>query len=117
MAGKRDARRLYWQDLLDRHAKSGLSIRQFCFRQGISEPSFYMWRRRLGSSTVAEPQPASRGEHRLKTDREFIPLTLLDESGTLEVIHPHGYRVRVTGDVNARALECILNILDGRHAQ
>ena len=34
-----------------------------------------------------------------------------------EVVHPRGYRVRVSGEVNAAALQCIVGVLDaGRHA-
>jgi hypothetical protein len=49
-----------------------------------------------------------------RTGREFIPLTLLDSAAAWEVVHPLGYRVRVSGEVNAAALQCILGVLDGR---
>jgi hypothetical protein len=45
---------------------------------------------------------------------EFIPLTLRDSGGALEVIHPLGYRIRVHGEVNVTALRQVLDVLDGR---
>lgn len=30
-------KQVYWQELIDRQAQSGLSIRQFCAEEGVSE--------------------------------------------------------------------------------
>ena len=117
MAGKKSReRQVYWQEMLDRQAGSGLSIRRFCVRERVSEPSFYMWRRRLSGRRSSEtrseltmPRVADSRE-----GREFIPLKLLDVSGALEVIHPVGYRIRVTGEVNGADLQRVLDVLDAR---
>ena len=37
----------FWQMVLETFKSSGLSIRQFCKQEGLSEPSFYAWRKRL----------------------------------------------------------------------
>ena len=37
----------FWRLVLDEQAKSGLTVRAFCRQEGISEPSFYAWRREL----------------------------------------------------------------------
>lgn len=37
-----------WRDVVKRHLASGLSGRAFCRREGLSEASFYAWRRTLG---------------------------------------------------------------------
>ena len=101
---------------MGRQAASGLSIRQFCKQEGISQQSFYNWRRRLGQGAVLTLQPAvtGRGRKEPATTREFIPLRLLDAPAAWEVVHPEGYRVRVSGDVTATALQCIVGVLDGR---
>src|SRR5690349_8706784 len=36
-----------WRDRLARWRGSDLSISEFCFREGVSPPSFYQWRKRL----------------------------------------------------------------------
>lgn len=33
--------------VLEEHASSGLSVRAFCKRESLSEPSFYSWRRKI----------------------------------------------------------------------
>ena len=48
----------FWQDALDRHAASGLSIPAFAREHGLAASSLYHWRRRL--NRAAEPLPAPR---------------------------------------------------------
>ncbi len=46
--GWRDpAKERRWRRVVRDWQASGLSVRQFCRRQGLSEPSFYAWRREL----------------------------------------------------------------------
>jgi hypothetical protein len=41
------ARERFWRRLVSRQPASGLSIRGWCARRRVSEPSFYAWRREL----------------------------------------------------------------------
>jgi len=41
------AKERYWRRLLRDWQRSGLTRRDFCVEQGISEPSFYAWRREI----------------------------------------------------------------------
>jgi transposase-like protein len=44
----RDAdREKNWRRNLTRHAKSGLTVRQFCRREKLHESAFYFWRRTI----------------------------------------------------------------------
>jgi hypothetical protein len=42
-----------WQERLARFERSGTTITQFCLDEGISTPSFFLWRRRLGGKPGA----------------------------------------------------------------
>ncbi len=57
------AKEAYWRDLLQRWQTSGLSIRDFCRRHRLSQPSFYAWRRTLAQRdrdrAAATPAPAT----------------------------------------------------------
>ena len=117
MARKKNTEReLHWRKIVDRQAGSGLSIRQFCAKEGISQPSFYAWRKRLREHKpdARRARKASRRTDELGHGREFISLRLRDSPGALEVIHPLGYQIRVTGEVNLSALRQVLEVLDGR---
>jgi len=47
MANRRrdSGREKLWRSRLARQAASRLSVRAFCQREGVAEPSFYAWRR------------------------------------------------------------------------
>ncbi|MGZ6300233.1 MAG: IS66 family insertion sequence element accessory protein TnpA [Candidatus Limnocylindria bacterium] len=67
---QRDAgKEAFWQDAVRRQSTSGLSVREFCKRHHLSEPSFYGWRRTLRGRDVHQPaeQPA------------FVPVVVRDE--------------------------------------
>ncbi len=117
MARKKSSEKeLQWRDVLRRQASSGLSIRQFCARERISQPSFYAWRRRLRES-AGRGKPSRTASRRMEpagSTGKFVSLKLLASTSTWEVIHPQGYRIRVRGEVNAATLRCVLGVLDGR---
>lgn len=119
MPKKSSEKQLYWQAMVNRQASSGLSIREFCRKEGVSEPSFYMWRKKLGepSRRKARAESLNHRGAESRNGREFIPLSLLETSGSVEVVHPLGYWVRITGEANITSLERILDVLDGRNAR
>jgi transposase len=47
-------RREDWRQLISEHKQSGLTVKAFCQKLGVSEALFYSWRKRV----VAEDQPA-----------------------------------------------------------
>lgn len=109
-----------WREILGRQADSGLSIRRFCAAEGISEPSFYAWRKKLRtrkSGSMGTARLEGRHEEMSDSTSLFIPLKLLDTAVKLEIVHPLGYRIQVTGDVNPVALRHVIETLDERAAR
>jgi hypothetical protein len=60
-----------WRDRLRRWRDSGQSVRQFCWREGVGEPSFYQWRKRL---------KRDRGG-RAVNPAVFLPVEVVDTPG------------------------------------
>lgn len=50
-------RRQFWNMAIDTWQASDLSIRQFCKQEGLSEPQFYLWRKKLAGSS---PKPVDQ---------------------------------------------------------
>jgi len=81
-----------WRRRLARRSTSGLSVAEYCSREGITVASFYYWRRRL----AAAPRPAP------VNPPLFVPLRLEDTrpeeppagSGSVELELPHHVRLR-----------------------
>ena len=101
-----------WQERLARFERSGKTITQFCFDEGISTPPFFVWRRRLGMKLGAVgSHSASRFAGKsARVDRHsghdhrqgnFIPVRVRDEvnsSGQLTTLTaelPGGTRLTI----------------------
>jgi transposase-like protein len=62
--------RAAWRDRLRRQADSGLTIEQFCAREGVSSATFHSWKRRLRLVELADTLPAS------PAPPAFLPVTV-----------------------------------------
>ena len=111
---------LRWREILKRQAGSGLSVREFCATEGVSQPSFYAWRRKFRErkNHGSRPRAARRPKDAPDQEHMFVPLELLggaDSSAqSLEIIHPLGYRVQIGGEVNPVSLRQVIQVLDER---
>jgi Transposase len=117
---KSEGRETFWRGILRRQAESGLSICRFCAAEGISEASFYAWRKKLRERRhdgTRARQSRGRDEVVSEDARLFVPLKLLDAVATLEIVHPRGCRIQVTGEVNPVALRQVIEALDERGAR
>ncbi len=103
----------HWREILQRQSGSGLSVRRFCAGEGISEPSFYAWRKRLRERSDGNRRLGRCGAEASDNSESFVPLKLLDAAAPLEIVHPLGYRVHLSGDVNPVALREVLEAFDG----
>jgi len=117
----------HWRQLLRSFSSSGLSVREFCARHGVSQAHFYSRRRQLAARTGL-PAPSSRP----RSGPLFVPLRVRDEdAGAPDVVavsdgparQAHGGRidlllgdvtVRLRGDVPGQRLAEVLAVLDRR---
>ena len=74
-------RERFWRETMSAWQSSGLSVRQYCRRHDLAEPSFYYWRREL--------QQRDDGQ-RASSASAFVPVTVLP-APTLEVRCPSGH--------------------------
>ncbi|MCP3994746.1 MAG: transposase [bacterium] len=85
-----------WRERLARFQGGGLTVAEFCRREGVSGPSFYQWRKRLqqGRGLLRETQQCDRSTDDARKTGHFVPVHV---SGlTAAVIElPHGVTVRV----------------------
>ena len=86
-------RERFWREAVAGHKKSGLSVRAFCVDRGLSEPSFYAWRREL----------AQRGRAAKSLAATFVPVQVVADS-MVEVVLPGGVVVRVPPATDATAV-------------
>ena len=97
----------FWQMAIDAWQSSGLSVRQFCKQEGLSEPSFYMWRKRLKKSS--DPKPDHRTDCSLEP---FIQVSLPTASSpVMEFVLSSGHTLRIPGGVDQPTLTTVLSAL------
>jgi transposase-like protein len=91
-----------WVDLIRQHEQSGAAVKVFCRDRGVSEPSFYSWRKRLATS-----QP--------------VRFALVETSGSamkdhapVELILASGDRLRIAPGTDTATLRTVLSVLRER---
>jgi transposase-like protein len=62
----------YWRGQLERQSPSGLSIRRWCRENGVSEPAYYVWRRKLQNRDHERGLPEC-GSHASLSEAAFAP--------------------------------------------
>jgi transposase-like protein len=90
-----------WRERVAAQEQGGLSVRRFCKEQGLTEHSFYAWRRRLREQG---PVRFALVERRLARQEPA------DAAG-LELILATGARLRIGAGVNAATLRTVLEAL------
>jgi len=91
----------YWRERIAAQERSGLSVQQFCKEQGLNNPSFYYWRKRLRQQTAVRFALIDTGAAPQHTSAEPC----------LELVLPTGERLRIGAGVNAAALRTVLEAL------
>lgn len=93
-----------WRKRLARFQCSNLTVAEFCRREGVSDPSFYQWRKRLQPGERAPQQ--RRQQDQATTDakqaRCFVPVNVSGLNAA-EIELPNGVTIRVPV-VSAEAL-------------
>jgi hypothetical protein len=88
-------RHALWRDRVHRQEASGLSISQFCAREGCAVSAFYAWKRRLSLMAPPDRCPAS------PTPSTFLPVTVrvvehpTDQPLPIEADLPNGIHLRI----------------------
>jgi transposase-like protein len=95
-------REQFWREAVAAWRKSGLSVRAFCSGRGLSEASFYGWRRTL--------QERDRRRPATQPGPTFVPLRVVP-GVVLEVELPGGLVVRVPAGAEAAAVAALVAAL------
>ena len=103
---QRDARKeQQWRQRIRQWRASGLTVRAFCEERGLSEPSFYAWRRELseryGAASVFVPVQVVADEPRLA-------------AGALELVVSGSRTVLVRPGFDAATLRQLLAVLEDK---
>ena len=121
MAKKRsEEKERYWRSVLQRQARSGVSIAKFCRSEGVSEPSFYSWKRALGGGEAKAKRAARSGARRVaarssEASPSFVPVEITEEPrpATIQVVWPNGLSAQVPAECDPAEVQAVLQVVDG----
>ena len=98
----------FWRMAIETWQSSGVSVRQFCKQEGLSEPQFYQWRKKLvgcGSELAIQDDPEQSA---------FIEVAIPKNNDiTIELLLASGNMVRVPCGADSATLS---NIMSALHA-
>jgi transposase-like protein len=89
-----------WRELVAEHGRSGLTVKQFCQERGITQWSFYAWRKRLREQGTVRFALVERGGVRPEP-----------AAAELELILTTGERLRIGMGVDGATLRTVLEAL------
>ena len=110
----------YWRLVLDEFGSSGQSVREFCKREGLREPSFYAWRkeiRRRDEDVASAKLNHRRGLGRSKAAQDQFAAPALVEVVTrpaaatpgIEIETPSGFTIRLGEQVDRELMTSVLS--------
>ena len=92
-----ETRRESWSKLIAEQQTSGQPVRLFCRERGITEPSFYYWRKRLRESgTVRFALLQTKA-------------ATADATPAMELVLSTGERLRIVNGVDAATVRLVLD--------
>ena len=108
------AKERIWLERIRHWQPSQLSVREYCRRRGLSEPSFYAWRHVLlqrgllanGPAPQAEPAPTTPAFLRVSVKAD-VPL-----SPAIELVLATGRILRIPAGFDAATLRQLLRLLE-----
>jgi len=89
-----------WRERIAKQERTGVSVKQFCKQQGLTEYSFYAWRKRLRRQVPVRFALVERG---------MLPGPSTETS--LELVLTSGERLRIAAGVDAATLRTVLEAL------
>jgi transposase len=90
-----------WAERIAAQGRSGMSVKQFCREQGLTECSFYAWRKRLQERGPVRFALVERSARRQDRTTE----------AALELVLASGARLRISSGVDAATLRIVLDAL------
>jgi transposase-like protein len=103
----------FWQELFAKREALGLSVAQVCQEAGVSQATFYAWRKRLKPSRQTSAAAGSR-RSRTKTTSPLVPVRIVsdrtdvDRPRTMIVKLPGAVRVQIPLGCDASTIQAVL---------
>ena len=115
-----DERRQFWRDLIERQRTSGLNIARFCGDAGVSQNSFYVWKKRLLTTAQQDRAAMPRRKHRRRkaVAKSLVPVRVIPDvsyqpptAKAIEIAWPNGMVLRIPAGCDSQTLREVFELL------
>ena len=103
---KKDQRQ-FWQMAIETWQASGMSVSKFCKAEGLSESSFYNWRKKLATTDAPGPDKQKK-----LNGSAFIEVAMpKDNPAALELVLSSGNTLRISSGADSKTLNNVISVL------
>jgi hypothetical protein len=105
---------------VERQPSSGLNIARFCAEAGVSQNSFYVWKKRLQTTAQQGRAAMPPRKHRRKkaAAKSLVPVRVIPDVGhqpptakAIEIDWPNGISLRVPAGCDSKTLREVFGLL------
>jgi len=99
-------RRQFWQMVIETWQDSGMSVSKFCKAEGLSEGTFYSWRKRLSA------RHSQRNKQTDSSSSAFIEVAMpKSDHAALELLLCSGNTLRISSTADNKTLSNVISVL------
>lgn len=99
-------RRQFWQMVIETWRDSGMSVSKFCKAEGLTEGTFYNWRKKLTDGQSQSNKQA------VKNPSAFIRVAMPKSNhALLELVLSSGNTLRISSGADNKTLSDVLSVL------
>ncbi len=99
-------RRQFWRMVIETWQDSGMSVSKFCKAEGLSEGTFYNWRKRLSG------RYAQRNKQTDSSPSAFIEVAMpKSDHAPLELVLSSGNTLRISSAADNKTLSNVISVL------
>ena len=99
-------RRQFWRMVIETWQDSGISISKFCKAEGLSEGTFYNWRKKLSDPRSQRNEPAE------PSPSAFIEIAMPKSNhAALELVLCSGNTLRISSTADNKTLSNVISVL------
>lgn len=115
-----DERKRFWRDLVERQRTSGLNIARFCADAGVSQNSFYVWKKRVLATAQQDRAAMPRRKHQRKKAmaKSLVPVRVIPDvrlqppiAQAIEIAWPNGIALRVAPGCDSKMVREVFGLL------
>ena len=105
-AKSNNERRQFWQMVIETWQDSGLLVSKFCKAGGLSEGTFYNWRKKLAGGH------SQRNEHADPSPSAFIEIAMPKRNpAAFELLLSSGHTLRIGSTADNKTLSNVISVL------